>query len=454
MSTMKTFMLATVPVIMLPWLLCSCTTAEIARGTRLSYDMAHDQFSTSPPGAGSVNEGDMVSLELTNINPFVYDVAINQHSVTYNTSVPPMLKLPLFENQQLMQKGAPVIASSSEELTPEQIQKENPAAVSHFADLYTAFRQKYATFEAFATFDNYLYSALRRPFVDEEHFKEDLGKHLSEVAGGQQLSTKADFLTHAETLFGDVGAAYFAMAGAQSKLEAADKARVKDVFTSATAIYNELQGNSLWAMKVGNTADVYFSVMNTPFRFYSFKTQAKGEAVRFEVEGRRKESTDLSGLEGVRPFSLDYTVPVTGGWKIDFSAGIFFSNLVNDQFSLKDDNGSRSILKKKSDVANYGPGALMHVYYKPIGLGLSLGAFTNNFTNVQYLLGPSIMFGGSNRFCINGGATLGKVTRLADGLEVGATIRSADSDLNTVLTTERLELGWFVGFSYNFTAGL
>lgn len=429
-------------------ILASCSTIGITKNAKLSYDMANDVVSTSPPGMGSVNEGDMISMELTNINPFVYDVSINQKSVTYNTSVPPMLRLAALGADRLVESGPGTLSLA------DNIGNENSAAISRFGDMYTDFRGKFTAFQAFVTFDEYLYSALKRPFVDEDKFKEELDKRLTEAAGGTKLYSRADFLVKAGALFGDVSVSYYSLLAEYQKLDDASKQRVKEVFGRATSIFSELSGSSAWTMKVGATADVYSMVQSTPFKFFSFKAQASGDAVQFVVEGRRKESTELRGLENVKPFNLEYTVAVEGGWKIDFSSGLLLSSLVNESFTVKEENGVGTILKKQGDVLNYGPGALMHFYYRPFGAGVGLGIFTNNFANVQYVLGPSVLFGNQNRFCLNGGVTMGKVTRLADGLEVGGPLITQDPALSAVPTTDRLELGWWVGFTYNFTAGL
>ncbi len=429
-------------------MLASCASVGITKNAKLAYDMAHDEITTSPPALSTVNEGDMVSMEITNINPFVYDVSINDKSVTYNTSIPPMLQVAALSADRIAESttGTLTVADNGG--------KENMAAISHFGDMFTEFRQKFMAFQTFVTYDDYLYASLKRPFVDEAAFKEDLDKRLTEAAGGTKLYTRSDFMLKASGLFSDVSVAYYSMLAEYQKLDEASKGAVKDIFSRATGTFRELSNSASWPIKVGNTADLYSAVQSTPFKFFSFKEQAKGNAVQFVVSGHRKESTDLRGLEGVRPFTLEYTVPVEGGWQIDASAGLFLSNLVSESFAVKDEAGSQTILKKKADVLNYGPGALMHVYYRPIGVGLGLGAFTNNFANVQYILGPTLMFGGGNRFCVSGGVTMGKVTRLADGLNVGEPLVSQDPGLSSVPTIDILQLGWWVGFSYNFTSGL
>src|SRR5256885_9782007 len=140
--------------LMLAAVLSSCSSIDVSKSTKLTYDMAHDNFYTSPPGAGSVNEGDMISLELVNVNPFVYDVTINQKAVSYNATVPPIVKLPSISIAQLSESVPATLVTDQD---PNG--RVNVAAVSRFGDVYTDFRRQYSIFYSFVSYDDYLYSA-------------------------------------------------------------------------------------------------------------------------------------------------------------------------------------------------------------------------------------------------------------------------------------------------------
>lgn len=427
--------------------LTSCSTFEVNKSVRLTYDMAHDNFYTSPPGAGSVNEGDMVSLELVNVNPFLYNVTINDKAVSHSASVPPMIKLPATPVAQLTESVPATLVTDQDAAG-----RVNVAAVSRFGDIYSDFRRQYTIFHGFLSYDDYLYSALRRPFVDEKAFKEDLQTRLLDAAGGTKLYTRTDFLNKGEEFFANLNTAYTKLTTEYQLLDAPSKAEVKDLYANAMRAYTDL-ARSPWPAKLGNTADLFTTVQNTPFTFSSFKSQAEGSVVRFLVDGQRKSQSDLMGTENVKPFDLEYKVKINGTWAIDFSAGLFMSNLVNESYAIKEDPTQRTILKKTGDILNYGPGALMHFYYQPFGLGIGLGMYANNSGNVQYLFGPSLLLGKGNRFCVSGGVTVGKVTRLADGLTVGGPLVSQDNTLSTVPTNDRLDYAFYGGFSYNFSSG-
>ncbi|MEP7220679.1 MAG: hypothetical protein ABI876_17265 [Bacteroidota bacterium] len=425
--------------------LAGCGSFQATKSMNVMYDMANNNFSVSPGGGMAVNEGDMVSFQLTNINPFVYDVSINNKAIVYNTTLPQPIRLPFH--------GADLVDTITETtiINVNDGGRINVAAVSHFRENYSGFRTQYTKFYGFLLFDDYLYSTLRQPFIDEKQLKEQIQSRLSQVTGGTKMYGRNDFIMKGEEIYSTVSKSYNDLLSEYQILDTASKRNMSDIMKSATRAYNDL-AKGAWMTKVTNTADMFDQVQNTSFSFSSFKVQASGDVVNFAIDGRRKGETNLPTYD-VKPFNLDYNVKVNGGWKIDASAGLFLSSLVNESFTTRLENGEQIILKKKGDVLNYGPGALMHFYYQPWGIGTNLGIFTNTFSNIQFLFGPSLLLG-DNKFCLNGGVTMGKVTRLADGYAVGGTLDTRGSVAVAVPTSDRLDLGWFVGFSYNFTNGL
>lgn len=425
-----------------------CASYDIARNHHLSYDMTRNSLTTSYSAGSTVKEGDFVSFELVNVNPFLYDVTINEKSISYGTELPPPVRIP-FRRVELVDT---VLRTTV--LHVDNAGRINVAAVSRFRDKYSAFRRQYNVFHGFVAFDDYLYTAIRQPFLEEKGFKEDLQNRLTSAAGGSRLYDRTDFITKGEDLHNNLTRAYNELLSEYRILDTVSRGEVRDILGDATQAYTDISGRDTWQVKVNNAADLYTIIQNTPFTFSSFKTQASSKGVAFTINGMRKEASGAVIPYNIRPFNLDYYIRVNGGWEIDFSAGMFVSNLVNESFLTRDEAGETLILKKKGDIVSYGPGALMHFYYQPFGIGGAVGAFTNNFANVQYIAGGSLLLGDDKRFCISGGVTFGKVTRLADGLEVGTPLAAQNDAVDIVPTVDRLDLGWFGGISYNFTAGL
>lgn len=429
-------------------LLGGCGSYDIARNHNLTYDMVRNSLTTSYTAGATIKEGDFVSFELVNVNPFLYDVTINQKAISYGVELPPPVRMP-FRRADLRDT---VLRTTV--IQVDNGGRINVAAVSRFRDKYSAFRRQYNIFHGFITFDDYLYTAIRQPFVDEKGFKEDLQNRLSSAAGGSRVYDRTDFINKGEEFYTNLTRAYSELTSEFNILDTASRQEVRDIISDATRAYADISDRGAWSVKVANAADLYTVIQSTPFTFSSFKTQASGRGVGFTINGMRREGGGAVVPYNVRPFNLDYFIHVNGGWEIDFSAGMFVSNLVNESFLTREERGDKIILKKEGDIVAYGPGALMHFYYQPWGIGGGVGAFTNNFANVQYMAGGSLLLGDDKRFCLNGGITFGKVTRLADGLQVGTPLAVQRDAIDVVPTTDRMDLGWFAGISYNFTAGL
>lgn len=430
-------------------LVANCASPfEVSKSHSITYDMAHNDFSVFPGGGLTVNEGDLVSFEVKNINPFMYDVTINQKSMGYPVEKP----LPA----RYAFKGADLIDTVFQPgtLNVDIAGSVNRVPISRYRTLYSIFRSRYATFYSFLTFDEFLRIALRQAFVDEQKLKESLANHLSDVAGHTTLYTRSDFIHKGDELFDNLTKSYNDLASEYQFLDSLSKGELRDVNISARRAYDEIANKGTWAMRIGATADLYDAVLNTPFSFSSFKTQVTGggDEMRFQINGRSKPGGDPVESLNARPFDLDYVVKVRGGWRIDFSAGLFASSLVNNVYSVRDSAGFKSIIQNDGDAVNYGPGALMHFYHKSFPVGGNLGLMLNNASRIQYTVGGSVLLGDNQRLCLNGGLTFGNVTTLAAGYTLNEKLTGTNASISAIPTVDRLKLGWFGGISYNFTA--
>lgn len=194
-------------------------------------------------------------------------------------------------------------------------------------------------------------------------------------------------------------------------------------------------------------------------------------------KARTKNSTDLFGQ----------TFLIKGGWKIDFSTGVFVTGLNSRDFvqvsrrlpyrdslngSLKDTTGN--LLSTNNGKLNFSTGFLVHLY-KRSGNYFNWGAVTGvtvNDDDFKLLFGGSAMFRmGNGRLSFVAGGAVGKQKQL-DANQQQYNIKSADlpankvyiqNDVNNRLprfftetnisTYDKLKLSWFAGITYNF-AGL
>ncbi len=421
---------------------------EVSKSYNVTYDMAHNDMAVFPPGGFAVSEGDLVSFEVRNVNPFLYDVSINNKSIAYATEAPAPGEFTFREEtlvDTVFQPGT---------LNTDIGGSVNRVPISRFRTLYSIFRGRYTTFYSFLTFDDYIRAQIRQPFPDEKLLKEGIANRLRDVAGQTMLYTRSDFIRKGDEMFEGLTKSYNDLSSEYHFLDSLSRTELRDVYGSAKGAYDGIANRGNWALKIGRTADLYEMVQNTPFSFSSFKIQVDGgdDEMKFNINGRRKNADYLPPSYDVRPFDLEYGVKVRGGWRIDFSGGLMASSLVDHSFNLRDSLGFKSIIQNDPDAINYGPGALMHFYHKSFMLGGNLGVMLNNSSRLQYLVGGSVLLGDHQRLCLNGGMTFGQANRLAAGYETDQILIGANANLITPPVVEKLDIGWYAGISYNFTA--
>lgn len=166
-------------------------------------------------------------------------------------------------------------------------------------------------------------------------------------------------------------------------------------------------------------------------------------------------------------------VNVTGGLKIDGSGGLFITSLIDHNFknvaeTYQDTSffktvdfqttdsitaiteASRNRIEREDNGQfDLSAGALVHFYIRnsrTFNVGLSLGATINTQQTLRYLFGASLLVGRKQRVSFSGGLALGKVKRLATGLEEGQIFTG---DASTAFREVNM-IGSFLGLSYNF----
>ena len=148
------------------------------------------------------------------------------------------------------------------------------------------------------------------------------------------------------------------------------------------------------------------------------------------------------------------TINVYGQPKINTSTGLFFTNVIDHAFDVREvddtENNLEIFREDEGAFKSSGVGALIHYYTTPrnnVQLGWSLGTMINTAGRIRYLTGPSLILGTENRVIISAGIAGGEVTRLSGGLFEGARI----SDPQSLVTNQRFEVGGFLAFTYNLS---
>lgn len=436
--------------VMLAVIAAGCAGSSLAtRNVNFSYDMANNTIQTASIELAKV--GDMVSFEVKNINPFLYEVTINNHTVSRSTPLrrrSPQFVLPQPSINDTLRQSAPLVADLAG--------STNRLPINRFRTNHTLFRNRCNTFLAFLSFDDYLLSLLRQPFPQEDLLKRSITTRLNELVGTGPLYTRADFVRKGDELFEATTKSFNDLMSEYQFLDTLAKRELREVMLTARATYETLATGGEWSQHVEATADLYELVYNTPFTVASFKSQVAvgDEAIVFRVEGKRKEEADQIPNGIAHPFTLQYQIPVQGGgFRLGVGTGLFASNLANNSYGFRDSLGYRFIVQNQRDVINYGPGAVMYFYHTYFPVGGNVGLMLNNASRIQYLAGASLMIGDRGQISFNCGLTFGTVSRLAAPYAVDKRLDGNDAKITAVPIIDRLELGWYGGVSYNFSTG-
>lgn len=171
------------------------------------------------------------------------------------------------------------------------------------------------------------------------------------------------------------------------------------------------------------------------------------------------------------------TYKTSGGFKLDFSVGLFGSALMDlsyaavttpflDTLRFRDASGAvrtdtmgidstnrYKITKDGKGNFNIGPAVLMHFYWRTgidINVGGTVGLSINQSGQPRYLLGGSLLLGRDSRWVISYGGSFGTVKALGTGLNEGDLVKSDKLNNNQVPLIDKWSSSWFFSVSFNF----
>lgn len=152
------------------------------------------------------------------------------------------------------------------------------------------------------------------------------------------------------------------------------------------------------------------------------------------------------------PEIFNYRFWVTGGVKIDVSAGMFITSLLDAEFSTIDsttDPSKKTIIENDNGVYDFGFGTMVNLKYRNYGNiapMLSFGIMLTANQKFQILSGLGIAIGKDERIIIHGGIAMGRVSRLNNTLSLDTPI---ELGTNEIPTNQKFEIGHFIGITYN-----
>lgn len=212
----------------------------------------------------------------------------------------------------------------------------------------------------------------------------------------------------------------------------------------------------------GDFLKTYNNTIETIVRRYSLLASIdfSKKFTRIKVEDTDEFIIKLTAINKITQSTSEFNVidlPVLKVLKIDFSTGIFFSNLYDQSFTRSisvDTSGTSSYKIKNFDSGKISFGAMGYINFhtqlrQPLNYGISIGAGLMFNQATKLVLSPtaSILFGKYQRFILHGGVSFAQVNRIFSAYDKNANV-PADYIPETKLEV-RSEL--LIGLSYNLS---
>lgn len=197
----------------------------------------------------------------------------------------------------------------------------------------------------------------------------------------------------------------------------------------------------------------YLELNNNSFA-KTYRQTASGEKLSMKV---KLTPVATSQSQSAKPIELaPVEVNVYGGMRVRASVGLnfgaFFEHpqafFVRDS-TLQSNDKDAFVPVMTSFVHFYAPSRRAVSVAGSFGVGFPLGG-GENLQSISFFLGPSFLFGRSERIVLNAGLMGGKTEKLSQGYQVGDRYIS---DANLAPTTSVYALGYYVGVSFNLSGG-
>ena len=380
----------------------------------VEYDFNNNKLINEDQNA---KNGEFINFKVLDVNPFLYEVKITSHENEYNITVPVLFKKCLID---FSESGLEIQTLSGE--TDEEAYNSFINAVKRYNEFVSVYQK-----------------LLSIVYTDGLPIKKIIEKKndITNVEFDDLLITSIENnikeinTIHNESNYGKIDNIY-------EKLKDADFENLPNDMNKLLNKINVKSFSFSTSPLVAETDEIVYEITITPIK---------------------NENMEKYG-SGSRKVYFEVPVDVLGGFKIDFSTGLFFSNLIDHKFAtLKDSIVSASdtlkgyrILRNKEGDFKLGLSATAHIYYRfssifNIGFNFGVGIIPDQ--SISYLLGGSFIFGKKKRVILNGGITAGSVDRLSSLVKENNFY--SDIPLEGGLTVKELRFGWYLGISYNLT---
>ena len=371
--------------------------------------------------AGYVNNKNF-TLSITNINTFKYDVVVDNQFINNNIEKPD-----IFESS----------FKEFEENAEQELIDKKSIDVSDIND----FLQLFLNLQTCLQFQESLVELVSSNQSPENIIEMKRG-YLSLYTGISSVDDKLDvpsIIKHYSSIITRIKLSAPAIKVKATTAE--EKQKVDEILKETVGIYNVKSYYKL--------ASFYSSINEQKFTVNKFIKKPNADDIIINVTLNPNSQYSKEKMTK----SVEIPLLVNGGVKIDFSTGLFVSNLVDDVYLNKPNYENDliigyNLIKEDENPIGYGLAGYMHTYWRThwdFNVALTLGVGIDQNTQVKIMPGISLIVGRKERLVINGGFAFGKVKQLS---KVQDTERLYSSKVEPIYS-EPYKLGWSVGISYN-----
>lgn len=194
-----------------------------------------------------------------------------------------------------------------------------------------------------------------------------------------------------------------------------------------------------------------FIVQSTGVRDYILSDPFSGEKDLTEITLTLYDSYISDTI-----YSGTLTFHTGRNWAVDFSTGIFYTDLYQKDYYLTErSSGLQDVIEENKFRGDVSVGALTHVTYKfqpDLRIGPALGASISPFDGkIRYLAGIGAFIGQAKIAGISAGVSLGQFKVLSGSVPTDGRGSYLPADEKKIPTYDRLKAGFFIGLTYNLT---
>ncbi|MEI8273939.1 MAG: hypothetical protein WCG08_15090 [Paludibacter sp.] len=370
------------------------------------------------------------------INTFKYDVFIDNKPVQNNIEVPSILKTTI---QSGLSSANFLIGNTSgiPKRFKESIDTLKYPKVSNLTDLDNIYL-KLLTVEQFYEALNNLINSDISTVVLIKTKKDIFTQYISKQSSDDTLAV-AKIIEYYSTISNIIQINAVVILGK-------DTTKIKEIGKIIEASNRINESKIIYRL-----ASLYASINKETFTVSSFIKKPDADEVVINITAKSKSEYK----DKIKDINIEIPIEVTGGWKIDYSTGMFVSNLIDNLYINKPEFRNDSIIGYKlipenSNPLSYGFCGFMHAYKRSnsdckLGLALGIGIDQNIQTKVMF--GGSLMLGKKERFIINLGCSISKTKELSNIYYIDHLYK----DRVDITYSEPFKTGWFLGISYNLS---